>query len=179
LTPDPFGPTLYDILGIDPDAPQEKVRAVYRLRSREAYPRRPGIGDGRLQRQLNEAYYILRDPKRRAAYNESVGLPRSPRQLRPGKPIYAEIKVPPDFAGGQVSCTLSRWEPCSVCWREGCARCQDKGAIVETVTLLVTVPADADEVLVEGHGAIAEPGGERGDLILYVIRGEQTRLEGT
>ena len=27
----------------------------------------------------------------------------------------------------------------------------------------------ADEVLVEGEGMVGDPGGERGDLILYVI----------
>lgn len=163
--------TWYDILGVEPDAPVRKIRAIYRLRSREAYPRRPGVGNEELQKHLNEAYQILKDPKRRKAYNELLGLPTKPRALKMGKPIYEEITVSSDrkAQSQHVPYTFSRWEPCSRCWGEGCPRCQGKGKTQETVSLTVTIPSNASQVIVAGQGAVSEPGGSRGDLILYVV----------
>jgi DnaJ-class molecular chaperone len=165
--------TLYDVLGVEPDAPTEKIRAIYRLRSRDTHPRRPGVGDGRLQRQLNEAYAILADPERRAEYNAQTGIRVTPRALRPGQPLYAEVHVGDGVRsrGGAVEATVTRWEPCPRCWGEGCRRCEGRGRRLETRTVTVRVPPGADEVLVEGEGMVGDPGGERGDLILYVIEG--------
>lgn len=161
------GRTLYDILGVDPKAPAEKIRAIYRLRTHAAYPRQPGVGSEEKQKQLNEAYRILRDPAKRRLYNEQTGLPLNPRALKPGRPIFQEIKVSaPDTP---LPYTFSRWEPCARCWGEGCSRCQGKGKTREAVHLTVTVPPRAAQVLVEGQGAMSEPGGSRGDLILYVV----------
>jgi DnaJ-class molecular chaperone len=161
--------TLYDILGVEPDAPPEKIRAIYRLRSREAYPHREGIGDEELQKQLNEAYGILKDPEKRRDYNEQMRLPANPRPLKPGKPSYQEIRVSNQHANRPVSYTFSRWEPCSRCWGEGCTRCRGRGKTLEAASLTVTIPPGASRHLIEGQGIITEPGGSRGDLILYVI----------
>jgi hypothetical protein len=38
-------PSHYALLGIEADAPAAKVKAIFRLRTREAYPVRPGEGD--------------------------------------------------------------------------------------------------------------------------------------
>ena len=73
--------TLYDILGVEPDAPPEKIKAIFRLRSREVYPRREGVGNEELQKQLNEAYEILKDPDKRREYNEQTRLPTTPHKL--------------------------------------------------------------------------------------------------
>lgn len=169
MTDGVWGYTLYGVLGVEPDAPAEKIKAIYRLRSRENYPRREGVGNEDLQKQLNEAYRTLRDPEKRQAYNQEMGLPTDPRPLKPGKPIYQEIRLDSQSANQPVPYTFSRWEPCPRCWGEGCSRCHHKGKRLETVTLTVTVPPGASQVLVEGQGAMAEPGGRRGDLILYVV----------
>jgi DnaJ-class molecular chaperone len=163
------GYTLYDILGVEPKAPAEKIRAIYRLRTRETYPRRPGVGNEEVQKQLNEAYEILKDPDKRRAYNEQMGLPLSPRSLKPGRTIFQEIEIATQSTNRPISYTFSRWEPCPRCWGEGCSRCRGKGKTRETVNLAVTIPPDVSQVLVEGQGAVGEPGGNRGDLILYVV----------
>ena len=160
--------TLYDILGVEPDAPIEKIRAVYRLRSKETYPRSPGVGDEELQKQINGAYDILQDPEKRQEYNRQLGLPK-PRSLKPGQPIYEEISVSLETKANQIPVSLSRWEPCNRCWGEGCTGCQGQGKRLETISLTVTISPGVSQVVVEGQGAITEPGGSRGDLILYVV----------
>jgi DnaJ-class molecular chaperone len=161
--------TLYDVLGVEPNAPVEKIRAIYRWRSRQTYPRSPGVGNEELQKQLNGAYNILQDPEKRREYNEKMGLPLKPRPLKPGKPTYQEISVDTQDANRPISYVFTRWEPCSRCWGEGCTRCQGRGKTLETVRLCVTVPAGVSQFLVEGQGTMTEPGSSRGDLILYVI----------
>jgi len=162
--------TLYDILGLEPDAPPQKIQAIYRLRSRSAYPRRPGEGSPILQQQLNEAYRILRNPDLRADYNARMGLPLHPRSLRPGSAVYTEVKINNASAPQTVSHTFARQEPCPRCWGEGCNRCAQKGHTQETVSLDVEIPPFVSEILIEGSGKQSEPGGRRGDLIIYIIR---------
>lgn len=162
--------TLYDVLGVEPDAPAEKIKAIYYLRSREVYPYRPGVGDEELQKQLNEAYQALKNPEKRRAYNEVMKLPLTPRPLKPGKPIYIEVRVNQETSPDTpIPLTFSRWEPCRRCWGEGCTFCQQKGKQRETVALTLKIPHKAQQLLVEGQGAVSEPGGNRGDLIVYVV----------
>jgi DnaJ-class molecular chaperone len=168
LTEVTFGHTLYDIFGVEPNAPIEKIRAVYRLRSQEAHPDRENGSEER-QKLLNDAYGILKDPEKRREYNEQMGLPLKPRSLKSGKPAYQEIAISRQDANQPVSYTFNRWEPCGRCWGEGCIYCQGKGKILETVELTVIIPADVSQYLVEGQGRAAEPGGSRGDLVLYVV----------
>jgi DnaJ-class molecular chaperone len=160
--------TLYDILGVEPNDPLEKIRAIYRLRTREAHPDRGG-GNGQLQMLLNEAYEILSDPEKRRKYNERMGLSLKPRPIKPGKPTYQEILVTPQNAGQPIPYRFKRWEPCSRCWGQGCTYCRGKGKTLETVTLTVTIPVGVAQILVENQGAKTEPGGTQGDLILYVV----------
>lgn len=163
--------TLYDVLGVEPSAPPEKIRAIYRLRSRATHPRRPGEGDPDRQRLLNEAYEILGDPNQRADYNQAQGISSKPRALRPGASIFAEVAVSKRIAarGGAAKARFTRWKTCHICWGEGCHRCRQKGRIAEEITLTVHVPPGAQKIVVDGQGAAADPGGPRGDLVLYVV----------
>lgn len=160
--------TYYDLLGIEPNAPAQKIRAVYRLRSRETHPDGRN-GNEELQKLLNEAYEILRDPEKRREYNQQMGLPANPRALKLGQPIYEEIRLDSYHLTQQVPFSFSRWEPCSLCWGEGCRHCRWKGKTLEEVLLTVTIPTGVSQVVVRGQGARSEPGGSRGDLILYVV----------
>lgn len=168
MTEQVSGCTLYDVFGVEPNAPAEKIQALFRLRTQQNHPDRKN-GNGDLQVLLNEAYAILRDPDKRREYNERLGLPVTPRTLKPGKPVYGEIELSRQDAYQPVSYSFTRWEPCSRCWGEGCARCHYKGKSRKNVTLTVTVPAGVSQHLVEDEGRVIESGGSRGDLILYVI----------
>lgn len=87
--------THYEVLGVAPDAPAGEVRRAYLREARRHHPDRhagaaPSATAGRdaaerRMRELNEAWSVLRDPDRRAAYD---------RSLRSGGP------APPSTAAG-------------------------------------------------------------------------------
>jgi Mce-associated membrane protein len=59
-------PTWYDLLGVEPDASEEKIRTAWKSGIAELDP-----GDRKF-RTLNEAAEVLLDPERRAAYDASL-----------------------------------------------------------------------------------------------------------
>jgi molecular chaperone DnaJ len=63
--------TYYEVLGLTPDAGHRAIREAYRRLAREHHPDRRA---GRAVRmaEINEAYRVLRDPARRAAYDAAV-----------------------------------------------------------------------------------------------------------
>jgi curved DNA-binding protein CbpA len=61
--------TLYNILGVTPDATHYQIRAAYRRRVSEVHPDRGG--DARATQEVNDAYAILSDPERRRRYDET------------------------------------------------------------------------------------------------------------
>jgi DnaJ-class molecular chaperone len=71
--------------------------------------------------------------------------------------------------GGTMEYTFYRQEPCGRCWGEGCDACQKRGHMQAKIKLPVKVRPGLDQILIEKQGAAAEPGGPRGDLILYVV----------
>jgi DnaJ-class molecular chaperone len=168
LTENLFGLTYYDLLGVEPNAPDGKIKAFYRLRSLEVHPDRAN-GNEERQKQLNEAYETLSDPEKRREYNENLGLPIRIRRLKPGQPVYEEIQVDKRDHSRPILFEFSRWEPCSRCWGNGCRHCRDKGKTLEDVRITVNVPNGVSQVVVPGQGARSEPGGSRGDLVLYIV----------
>src|SRR5260370_26331268 len=71
--------TAYDLLGIRSDADTEAVRKAYRAAVKLHHPDcRPGDPEASLLRfrQIAAAYAILRDAKRRAAYDRRLALGR-------------------------------------------------------------------------------------------------------
>jgi curved DNA-binding protein CbpA len=69
--------TWYDVLGVRPDASDEELRASYRSQVRALHPdsRQPSVppadADAAL-RLVNQAWEVLGDPARRAAYDEGL-----------------------------------------------------------------------------------------------------------
>lgn len=59
---------LYHVLGVSEDATQAEVRTAYRRRARAVHPD-CSEEDGKLFRELQEAYDVLGDPVRRKAYD--------------------------------------------------------------------------------------------------------------
>jgi len=64
LVPDP---TLYDVLGVTPEAGEDDLKAAYRRLSRQVHPDQGG--SDLLFRAVHDAYVTLSDPARRAAYD--------------------------------------------------------------------------------------------------------------
>jgi len=86
----------YKILMIAPEAPQEMVTKAYRVLARGYHPDRnpPGKQEWaeKKMKELNEAYEVLDDPVKRAAYDEKLrqqGVKAQPTDQRPepGPPV--------------------------------------------------------------------------------------------
>ena len=75
---------LYSILNVPRDATEDGIRAAYKERARLVHPDKTGGDKAEFQRAL-AAYEVLRDPVRRASYDESLAdrtrLPRYDREI--------------------------------------------------------------------------------------------------
>ncbi len=59
----------YEILQISPTAEPETVHRVYRILAHRYHPDNQETGNSEVFRQISEAYKVLSDPERRAAYD--------------------------------------------------------------------------------------------------------------
>jgi curved DNA-binding protein CbpA len=67
--------TLYAVLNVAPDADPAVIEAAYKALMKKYHPDRLGgahTGDERRAAEINEAFQILRDPNRRAHYDENA-----------------------------------------------------------------------------------------------------------
>lgn len=62
-------PDFYEILQISPSAELETIHRVYRILAQRYHPDNVETGDPEMFRLLAEAYHVLGDPERRAAYD--------------------------------------------------------------------------------------------------------------
>jgi curved DNA-binding protein CbpA len=69
----------YEVLGVNPDAPDEVIRAAYRALAAKYHPdRNPSDGDAELKlKRLNAAFRVLGDPKMRKQYDELTQSPEA------------------------------------------------------------------------------------------------------
>src|SRR5437762_13873189 len=89
------GPDHYQLLGVARGASREEIAQAWRRRARAEHPdRRPGeAGDeaaGRF-RALAEAYHVLSDPGRRAAYDRALG--RGPAAAARPTPVSVPVRL--------------------------------------------------------------------------------------
>jgi curved DNA-binding protein len=81
----------YQILGVERDATEEQLKRAYRKLARKYHPdvsKEPGAE--RRMKEINEAYEVLRDPERRAAYDQLGSRYRAGQEFSP----------PPDWDAG-------------------------------------------------------------------------------
>ena len=164
----------YQLLGVAYDDPMERIRARYRLLALSAHP--DTAPDSKIEEftKYAEAYRVLGHSKRRQHYNEELGILVKPRHLRPGHDLYQKTVISPEVAekGTTIELVFLRYEPCSLCWLSGCQRCNQQGMVPQEVKVNVNVPPKTRHgatVLIENKGGQTEPGGERGNLIVYVL----------
>lgn len=63
-------PNYYSRLGISADASQAQIKTAYRRLARQHHPDVNGQGEDEQIKSLNEAYEVLSDARKRAAYDE-------------------------------------------------------------------------------------------------------------
>jgi molecular chaperone DnaJ len=64
-----MGKDYYNILGVDKNASQEEIKRAFRKKAHEYHPDKAG-GDEAKFKEINEAYQVLGDPKKRAQYDQ-------------------------------------------------------------------------------------------------------------
>ncbi len=114
----------YRIMQVDPAADPEIIKAAYRVLARKLHPDLTGDESG--MKRLNEAWDVLRDPKRRDAYDtereavaRAFGTPFPSRSSALGGSVQAKSLVddhagpPPGNAYGPVV-TFGRYEGWSI-----------------------------------------------------------------
>lgn len=70
--------TLYDLLGVEPDASPAAVRAAYRRAARLHHPDRAGEQSSARMAEINRAWQVLGDPAQRREYDLGLRVPASP-----------------------------------------------------------------------------------------------------
>ena len=59
----------YEILQVSPNADSETIRRIYKMQAQRFHPDNLESGDAEAFRRVSEAYEILGDPEKRAAYD--------------------------------------------------------------------------------------------------------------
>lgn len=90
----------YAALGAEPGSDQETLEAAYRERYRWARNLRDADESSRVYAELDEAWRVLKDPERRAAYNQMIGLEA---EAAPPPPTVPEPTLPDDSAAAAPS----------------------------------------------------------------------------
>lgn len=84
--------THYQTLGVTPDASLEVIEAVWRTLSKKYHPDNKLTGNEELSRAVNHAHDVLKNPKKRAAYDQSLpGDPRAANSAFTGWPQDAGV----------------------------------------------------------------------------------------
>ena len=73
----------YDVLGVSADADQATIHSAYRDRARVHHPDRGGNASAAQMSEINEAYRVLGDVSRRAAYDRQLDAGAVPTRRDP------------------------------------------------------------------------------------------------
>src|SRR3989337_3593682 len=81
----------YEIIGVKRDASQEDIKKAFRKLARKYHPDlNPGDKSSEHKfKEINEAYSVLSDPKKREEYDRFGKTP-----FEPGGPWYEDVKAP-------------------------------------------------------------------------------------
>jgi molecular chaperone DnaJ len=170
----------YAVLGVSLSAGPREIRQAYRRLARQYSPdvnfwdhdARP------LFQEIEEAYRVLSDPARRAAYDRYGGSGAAALgHGRRGEDVHVGVEL--GFAdavyGTTVTLDVSRLSPCRACGgagseaRQPCRHCAGRGVRRASERVAITIPPGVDsgaQVRVPGEGDAGPFGGPRGDLIV-------------
>ena len=94
----------YSIMGLERDASQDEVKRAYRKLARKYHPDVSKEADAEARfKELGEAYAVLKDPEKRAAYDELGSNWKAGQEFRPPPDWDAGFEFSGGFAGGDGS----------------------------------------------------------------------------
>ena len=189
----------YEVLGINKDADEEAIKKAYRKLAMKHHPDRnpdnPKSEDH--FKEAKEAYEMLSDANKRAAYNLEISLENAakgtetkirvpsmvscePCKGSGAKPGTAPKNCPTCEGHGQVRMQqgfFSIQQTCPRCHGTGkiipepCPTCSGAGRTKQHKTLSVKIPAGVDEgdrIRLAGEGEAGQSGGPSGDLYVQL-----------
>lgn len=111
----------YRLLHVQPEAPLEVIRASYRTLMMRLHPDKGG--DAQAAALINEAYAVLSDPQRRAAYDRQLRLRSRPEAMRQGSGSGAAGAAGAAAAHRYASVAPDPYPPATGVGRLSCAFC--------------------------------------------------------
>jgi hypothetical protein len=105
----------YRILQVQPDAPIEIIRASFRTQMLELKMHPDLGGEGSEASVLNEAYWVLSDPERRAAYDQKLFLKLAQKGQSRVKAIQSIVPVICPFCKKALGRSPAPGDVCSMC----------------------------------------------------------------
>jgi len=121
--------TLYQVLQIDPEAEPDVIEVVYRKLARKYHPDVSPMPDAaERMKEINSAYEILHDPRRRATYDRELAFQQaSPRENTPVTDFRwveeTEPWAPPQVGGCVRHPGFGAVANCTDCGASLCAYC--------------------------------------------------------
>jgi molecular chaperone DnaJ len=97
------------VLGVPPGASAEEIRATYRALARQLHPDAHGGAASPAMAAVNAAWFVLRDPARRAVYDASLRPAASSRSVPPPTTTDTEIDDDDTVAYDGARHPLGRW----------------------------------------------------------------------
>src|SRR5438874_5907116 len=179
----------YEVLGVNRDADEEAIKKAYRRLAMKHHPdRNPDNPKAEeLFKEAKEAYEILADVNKRAAYDRysrsGVDRARAARGGRSGSVAEPGTKpraCPTCEGRGQVRMQqgfFSIQQTCPKCQGTGkvitepCPTCHGAARVKKQKTLSVKIPAgvdDGDRIRLSGEGEPGVNGGPAGDLYVQI-----------
>jgi molecular chaperone DnaJ len=168
----------YAVLGVSISAGPREIRQAYRQLARQYSPDVNFWDHGArtLFEEIEEAYRVLSDPMRRAAYDRYGGSAALGHGRR-GEEVHVAVEL--SFAdaarGAMLTIEAPRDSPCRACGAVGftdgdpCRHCGGRGVRRSVDGVSVTIPPGVDsgaQIRVPGEGDAGPFGGPRGDLIV-------------
>lgn len=156
--------SLYDVLGVRPDASRDEIRATYRAAARRFHPDTAGVAGAERMSAVNHAWSVLGDPARRREYDRSLGAGRSVDSTSGGASI---DDTPPAWREPGFNPLHRYQEPPRFPWRPM--------ALVAAVGIVFVVVSAAtasdppapvvDNLLVPGECVRLEPNGDAAEAL--------------
>jgi molecular chaperone DnaJ len=165
--------THYERLGIGVDASPAEIRDAYRQAARLHHPDRNGDPSAQKMAEVNEAWWVLRDPQRRRDYD--LSLPMGPSAPRPtGSATSRSAAATPTAArpssASVVHPTFDRLasyqQPARFPWRF-MAVLASIGILVVLVGVIITKPSKPlppDNLLLPGSCVVVQQNGDAAEV---------------